>query len=63
MASFKDLAPAEKAKVARLLSQVVEGERAVSQMQAELDDIREHSTNQLAPLREQNHDMAMENSR
>eukprot|EP00887_Chlorella_sp_A99_P008089 scaffold12.g8089.t1 len=62
MASLKDLAPAEKAKVAGLLAQVVEREKAVERLQADLDAERKRGAGQLGHLQETNRELALENT-
>ena len=61
MASLKDLAPAEKQKVARLIRQVVDKERALKELEAAAagggDAARAEA------LEEQNRELARENTR
>lgn len=72
-ATLKDLAPAEKQKVARLIKQVVEKEAAIKELQAALAEARAAAAGaagaggetdaHAAALEEQNQELARENTR
>lgn len=63
MASLRDLATDDKAKVAGLLAQVVKQERVCQQLAAALEAERAAATAQVEALREQNREVALENTR
>lgn len=74
MATLKDLAPAEKQKVARLIKQAVEREAAIRELEAALAEARAVSAaaapdtpaaeaERAAALEEQNRALALENTR
>lgn len=72
MATLKDLAPAEKQKVARLIKQAVEREAAIRELEGALAEARAAAAaaaegaepaGRAAALEEQNHALALENTR
>lgn len=72
MATLKELAPAEKQKVAHLIKQTVEKEAAIRELEAALAEARAaaaaaadspEAAARAAALEEQNHALALENTR
>jgi multidrug resistance efflux pump len=61
--TLKDLCVTEKQKVARLIQQIVEKERALKQSEAEAAEQAEAAAARVHQLVEQNVELARENSR